>query len=99
MLPLLLRNCWWQLSIGTGAKQGCWLLGGNRDQQVPVLEPDLVSPTHVRELGVSVPKALLRVEPLPDLKICRDSFSFPPKLDKLKSNELVRRKIKSSALL
>lgn len=54
-----------------------------------------LSPVWEKELGVSVPQALLCHGAFlyQMVKSAGTSFSFPPKLDKLESNELVRGKI------
>lgn len=66
-----------------------------------VLEPDLVSLTCAKERtrDLNTASSALSWSLYQMVKSVGTGFSFPPKLDKLKSNELVRVKIKSSVLL
>lgn len=76
-------------------RKGWWLPGGSRDQRAAVLELDLYHWSGEKNQGVSIPQALLCHAALlyQMVKSRGTGFSFPPKLDKLKSNELVKGKI------
>lgn len=94
MFPLPLQNWWQQLSSGAranrarapGRQQGPASSGAGTGSLSLVWE---------KEPGVSVPQALLCRGAFlyQKVKSAGTGFSFPPKLDKLKSNELVRGKI------
>lgn len=99
-IPLPLQNCWRQLPSGAGANRAA-----GSQQAVGTSERPCWSRTWHRRLlredwgGLSTPRSAPPCSLYQIVKSTGTGFSFPPKLDKLESNERVRGKIKSSTLL